>query len=63
MATGSLYIGFVMQVGFGVVQFLGEVLPKFLRKFWWNFPKAGPIAGAVLSIILKYMDNYQNTPQ
>ena len=49
MATGSLYIGFVMQVGFGVVQFLGEVLPKFLRKFWWNFPKAGPIAGAVLS--------------
>ena len=41
MATGSLYIGFIMQVGFGVVQFLGEVLPKFLRKFWWNFPKAG----------------------
>ena len=50
MAAGSLYIDFVMQVGFGVVQFLGEVLPKFLRKFWWNFPKAGPIAGAVLSV-------------
>ena len=50
MATGSLYIGFVIQFGFGVVQFLGEVLPKFLRKFWWNFPKAGPIASAVLSV-------------
>ena len=49
MAAGSLYIDFVVHVGFGVVQFLGKVLPKFLRKFWWNFSKAGPIAGAVLS--------------
>ena len=49
MAARSLYIGFVVQIGFGVVQFLGKVLLKFLRKFWWNFPKAGPIAGAVLS--------------
>ena len=48
-----------MQVGFGIIQFLGEVLPKFLRKFWWNFPNAGPIAGAVLSEVAMIRANIE----
>ena len=50
VAAGSSYIVFYLQIGFGVIQLLGKILSKFLRKFWWNFPKAGPIAGAVLSV-------------